>query len=94
MVLSGIDVPISGGAVANLALLLHEFATNATKYRALSSAEGAIAVACREEDDKVVVDWTERGGPPVAEPTGGEGFGAVLSRIAIVGQLGGEIAGD
>ena len=92
--ISGVDVPVSGGAVASLALLLHEFATNAAKYGALSSAEGTIAIDCIEEGDNVVVAWTERGGPPVAQPTGAEGFGGVLSRIAVMGQLGGEIARD
>jgi PAS domain S-box-containing protein len=89
---SGVDVPVSGGTVASLALLLHEFATNAAKYGALSSAAGTIAIDCVEQGDKVLVTWTERGGPPVVQPTGAEGFGGVLSRIAIMGQLGGEIA--
>lgn len=92
IVLSGVDAPISGAAVASLALLLHEFATNAAKYGALSSPEGTIAITCQEEGDKVVVDWVERGGPPVMEPKHAEGFGAVLSRIAVKGQLDGEIA--
>ncbi len=94
IIISGVDVPVSGGAVASLALLLHEFATNAAKYGALSSAEGTIAIDCREDDENVVVTWAERGGPPVVPPSGGEGFGGVLSRFAVVNQLGGEIARD
>ena len=35
--------------------------------------------------------WTERGGPPVLEPAGPEGFGGVLSRIAVNKQLGGDL---
>ncbi len=92
--ISGVDVPVSGGAVASLALLLHEFATNAAKYGALSSAEGTVAVDCLEQGEDAVVTWIERGGPRVVQPTGGEGFGGVLSRIAVVNQLGGEIARD
>jgi PAS domain S-box-containing protein len=92
--ISGVDVPVSGGAVASLALLLHEFATNAAKYGALSSAEGTIAIDCVEEGDNVVVTWTERGGPPVVQPAGVEGFGGVLSRIAVMSQPGGEITRD
>ena len=92
--ISGVDVPVSGGAVASLALLLHEFATNAAKYGALSSAEGTIAIDCAEEGDKVVVAWIERGGPPVVRPTGAEGFGGVLSRTAVMSQLSGEIVRD
>jgi two-component sensor histidine kinase len=92
--ISGVDIPVSGGAVASLALLLHEFATNAAKYGALTSAEGTIAIHCLEDGDNVVVAWTERGGPRVEQPTGAEGFGGVLSRIAVLNQLGGEIARD
>ena len=92
--ISGVDVPVSGGAVASLALLLHEFATNAAKYGALSSADGTIAIDCVEEGDNIAVTWIERGGPPVVQPTGGEGFGGVLSRIAVMGQLGGGLTRD
>jgi PAS domain S-box-containing protein len=92
--LSGIDVEVSGSAVNSLALLLHEFATNATKYGALSAATGRVKVVFAEEGDAVVVEWTERGGPLVVAPENREGFGAVLSRIAVSNQLGGEIARD
>jgi len=92
--ISGVDVPVAGGAVASLALLLHEFSTNAAKYGALSLAEGTIAIDCIEESDRIVVTWTERGGPPVVRPTAAEGFGGVLSRIAVMSQLGGEITRD
>ena len=92
--ISGIDAPISGGAVSSLALLVHEFATNAAKYGALSSPQGTIEVECAEEGEMIVVSWTERGGPPVSRPHGPEGFGGVLSRIAVSHQLGGEIVRD
>jgi PAS domain S-box-containing protein len=92
IVLSGIDAGISAPAVSSLALLLHEFATNATKYGALSLATGTVKVVIAEADDAIVVNWTERGGPRVAAPKGEEGFGGVLSRIAVTNQLGGEIA--
>lgn len=92
--LSGIDVEVSGSAVSSLALLLHEFATNATKYGALSAPTGRVKVVFDEEGDAVVVEWIERGGPLVVAPEGREGFGAVLSRIAVSNQLGGEIARD
>ncbi|MBV8593092.1 MAG: PAS domain S-box protein, partial [Caulobacteraceae bacterium] len=91
---SGIDARISGSAVTSLALLLHEFATNAAKYGALSVEAGSIKVVFAEEGDQIIVHWTERGGPPVAAPSGGLGFGEVLSRIAVSDQLGGEIVRD
>ncbi len=92
--LSGIDARISGSAVTSLALLLHEFATNAAKYGALSSDTGSVKVVFEEEGNSIVIHWCERGGPPVAAPKGGLGFGDVLSRIAVSDQLGGGIARD
>jgi PAS domain S-box-containing protein len=92
--LSGIDVEVSSSAVTSLALLLHEFATNATKYGALSAATGTVEVIFGEEGEAIVVDWIERGGPPVAAPDNREGFGAVLSRIAVSNQLAGEMVRD
>ena len=91
---SGTDAGVSGSAVTSLALLLHEFATNAAKYGALSSANGSVEVVFADQDDAILVDWTERGGPPAAVPNGSLGFGDVLSRIAISDQLGGEIVRD
>jgi PAS domain S-box-containing protein len=92
--ISGIDSAVSGSAITSLALLLHEFATNAAKYGALSADTGSIDVVFAEEGDSIVVHWTERGGPPVAAPNRALGFGDVLSRIAVSDQLGGEIVRD
>jgi PAS domain S-box-containing protein len=94
ILLSGVDAEVSGSAVTSLALLLHEFATNATKYGALSVLTGTIEVIFAEEGDTIVVEWIERGGPLVVAPADREGFGAVLSRIAVSHQLEGEIARD
>ena len=91
---SGVDVGVSAAASTSVALLIHEFATNATKYGALSSEEGTIKVLLREQEGTIVVNWTEFGGPPVIPPDGREGFGGVLSRIAISNQLGGELVRD
>ncbi|HEY1781623.1 MAG TPA: PAS domain S-box protein [Roseiarcus sp.] len=88
---SGIDAEVSGSALTSLALLLHEFATNATKYGSLSASMGTVEVMFTEENDAVVVDWIERGGPTVSVPDSA-GFGSVLSRIAVSDQLGGEIS--
>ena len=92
--LSGIDVGVSAAAGASLALLFHEFATNATKYGALSSEKGTIKVLLGEEDGTIIVNWIELGGPSVVPPNGREGFGGVLTRIAISNQLGGAIVRD
>ena len=78
----------------SLALLLHELATNAVKYGALSSSAGAVAIECSEDDGRFAVTWTERGGPPVEGPVDREGFRAQLIRATIKDQLGGEISRD
>jgi PAS domain S-box-containing protein len=89
----GPDIEITGTAVTSFALLLHEFTTNAAKYGALSVPTGRITVECFEEGPRFVLKWQEQGGPPVdAEAgTGSEGFGSLLARATVKGQLGGEI---
>src|SRR5271166_6962479 len=91
---SGIDAAIAGSALSSLALLLHEFVTNAARYGALSSDTGTVEIVLAEEGDAIVLDWTERGGPPVTPPSKVEGFGSVLSRITVTSQLDGEIVRD
>ncbi|URK89224.1 hypothetical protein LP421_30195 (plasmid) [Rhizobium sp. RCAM05350] len=88
------DVPIGGSAVTSFALLLHEFATNAAKYGALSVPEGIVEISCHEDGDQFILTWTERGGPPVDRQTDGKGFGTALGRATVRSQLGGEIVRD
>jgi PAS domain S-box-containing protein len=90
---TGCDMEISGPVISSLALLLHEFATNSTKYGALSDTGGRIQINCANHRETLVVTWTERGGPEVVPPTGNNGFGELLIRTTIAG-LGGEISRD
>ena len=92
--ITGCDMELSGPTISSLALLLHEFATNSVKYGALSSTAGQIEVHCADRAGNVVITWSERGGPRVAPPIGNEGFGDLLVRAAVTGQLGGEINRD
>lgn len=78
--LDGIDMLLPPRAVAALSLVLHELATNAAKYGALSNLTGHIELAWRDADGRIRLDWIERGGPPVTKPER-EGFGTkVISR--------------
>lgn len=91
---TGADIDITGSSIAGFALLLHECATNAAKYGALSTAEGRIDIVCAEDDERFVLTWSEHGGPPIEGPAEEEGFGSLLARLTVKGQFGGEIVRD
>jgi PAS domain S-box-containing protein len=92
ILISGPDVPLSPDAVSALALLVHEFTTNAAKYGSLSVPEGRVAVRCLADRDRFVLIWEERDGPRLKAQRGDEGFGSVMTRAAAEGQLGGTIS--
>ncbi|MEZ2221774.1 PAS domain S-box protein [Rhizobium sp. RCC_161_2] len=91
-IVTGPDIAISGSAVTSFALLLHEFATNAAKYGALSTSGGRVDIACVEDAEHFILTWTESGGPPVDRQTDGDGFGSILAKATVRSQLGGEIS--
>jgi PAS domain S-box-containing protein len=89
--ISGPDIEIAEASVASLALLLHEFATNAAKYGALSTSAGRIIVECLETEDDYLLIWNERGGPPIDREVESEGFGSLLARTTVESHLGGRL---
>jgi two-component sensor histidine kinase len=62
-----------------LSLALHELATNAVKYGALSAAGGRVSLAWALADGVMRLVWREAGGPPVAPPRR-RGMGTQLLR--------------
>ncbi len=90
----GCDMEISGSSISSLALLLNEFATNSAKYGALSTTAGQVQIHCADKAETVVITWSERGGPSVSPPNGASGFGEVLVRATVSGQLGGDVSRD
>jgi PAS domain S-box-containing protein len=83
--IAGPTVTLSGQAAQNFALALHELATNAAKYGALSNPDGRVHVAWSvvkgDGTDFLRFRWEEHGGPPVAQPAR-RGFGsAVLEQV-------------
>ena len=83
---AGPPIMLTPLAAQNIGLALHELATNAMKYGALSSPEGRIVIRWDVDDrqlpKKFRLSWREQGGPPVHPPTH-QGFGhTVLSHIA------------
>ncbi len=90
----GPAVPIGGQAVTSLALVLHELATNATKYGALSLLDGHVAITWSVDAGKLSMTWAENGGPAVGGVPPNQGFGSLLARRSIEGQLGGVLTYD
>jgi len=89
--IKGCDLMISESAVTNVALVLHELATNAAKYGALSAHEGVVRVDCARDDETLRIVWKEEGGPELAAPPSEEGFGSVLTRQVVMYQFRGKI---
>ena len=73
------------------ALIFHELATNASKYGALSAADGRVAITAELVGDDYRVVWRETGGPRVTSAPAVEGFGSTLSKVSVEGQLGGTL---
>ncbi len=92
LAISGPDVEIGESSVTSLALLLHEFATNAAKYGALSSPGGRVRIESLQQGDDLVLLWSESGGPPVSRASESEGFGSLLVRTTVEGHLAGKLS--
>ena len=93
--LEGPVVALPPGAAQPLAMALHELATNALKYGALSARTGRVVVSWRLDggpSGALRLRWAEAGGPPVAEPPVRRGFGSRVLDGTVRGQLGGTVA--
>jgi PAS domain S-box-containing protein len=90
----GPALPIGGNAITALALVLHELATNAAKYGALSSPTGSLKIDWSVKNDELMLTWQERGGPSLDGPPSCEGFGSLLARRTVTDQLGGQLSHD
>ena len=81
----GSAVRLKPKAAQSIALVLHELATNATKYGALSVPQGTVDLSCERivnsGEDHLRLVWREKGGPPVTQPNK-EGFGLTALRAA------------
>ena len=93
IVVAGPDVPLGPKAVTNLALLLHEFSTNALKYGALSTISGQVLIECFDQGADVCIVWKEPNAHLVAGKPVHEGFGSRLAR-ATVSALDGDLSRD
>jgi PAS domain S-box-containing protein len=90
----GTDLALGPAAAQAIAMALHELATNAAKYGALSASSGKVEVSWRDaEGEKIVLRWRETGGPPVSPPKR-RGLGAAMLARALSGPIGGRTTFD
>jgi two-component sensor histidine kinase len=87
-----IELPPNTAVVLNM--VLHELATNAAKYGALSKPEGVVSVHWTIDrqpgmEPHLSLEWTERGGPPVNPSPQRRGFGMRLIERSLASEMGG-----
>jgi PAS domain S-box-containing protein len=93
--IEGPDIVLSPKLAVSLGMALHELATNAAKYGALTRKSGMVAVSWEldRSDGQVRLHWIESGGPSVTEPAH-TGFGRLLLERALASDLNGEVKLD
>lgn len=84
------DLLLPPALAQDLALALHELATNAAKYGALSTTGGRVTLEARLELGELVLIWRETGGPPVEAPVR-PGFGTTLLAHLVAHQRKGAV---
>lgn len=88
---AGPEVRFKHQVTQSFSLIVHELATNAAKYGALSKPDGSVHVTwAMEPDHRLALTWVETGGPPVTPPAG-TGYGTKLIESAVNYTLGGEL---
>lgn len=90
-VIRGPEVILGENSATGLALVFHELTTNAAKYGSLAEEGGSIEIGWTVKGDKLLLQWSERGGPRIEHAPELEGFGTTLSHMSVSKQLGGEL---
>lgn len=88
--ISGPAVSLGARTTLSSSLLLHELATNALKYGALSAPTGRVAISWKVADEQLILEWRETGGPALTPPTH-KGFGSRLIQLGLIGTGGVEL---
>ncbi len=84
---------LNATAAQAVGLAVHELATNASKYGALSTNSGHVDVDWRSDARSFAISWTERGCPPV-QPPDHRGFGSMVIEAMAKRTVGGEVEVD
>ena len=85
------DLPVDDRGATPIGLVIHELATNAAKYGALSESDGRVRLSSTVQDGTLRLTWEEQGGPLVSGAPANPGFGTRLTEMSVVRQLGGTI---
>jgi PAS domain S-box-containing protein len=93
ILISGPPVVLQPATAQTLALALHELATNAAKYGALSAIAGQVRVTWQVADSALLLEWGETGGPHTVKPSI-QGYGTRVIAASIERQLGGRTVFD
>ena len=89
--LDGHEFVVSGDAAEGIGLAIHELATNALKYGALSVPSGRVEIRwSRKEDGGLSLEWKESGGPAILAQGTRVGFGSVVVGALAAQKIGGE----
>ena len=92
--ISGPEILLAPNTALSLGLAIHELATNAAKYGALSDGRGKVSISWVVDDSETIkLDWNESGGPAVAQPDR-TGFGTNLLRKTVSHELGRDVILD
>jgi PAS domain S-box-containing protein len=91
IVLYGGKLRLRAASAQAVGLALHELATNAGKYGALSTDTGRVDVCWKSDGDTFTMTWTEQDGPPVSAPEQ-RGFGTRVMEDMAERSLGGTVA--
>ncbi|MDO9709116.1 PAS domain S-box protein [Paracraurococcus lichenis] len=94
ILLEGPALTVAPQSTQALGMALHELATNAMKYGALSTAGGHVALGWEVTGEALRLRWEERGGPPLAGPPPASGFGTRVIEATLERQLGGTVRRD
>jgi two-component sensor histidine kinase/integral membrane sensor domain MASE1 len=94
---SGPDLQLPPALAQSIALVIHELATNAVKYGALSVPNGSVNLTWRTEEGAqnptLYIEWAEENGPPVSTPER-SGFGSELVKGTLEHQFNGTVHMD
>jgi two-component sensor histidine kinase len=90
--IEGPELSCADHASSGVALIIHELATNASKYGALMMADGRVTITWETRGPMLQLQWIESGGPIINSAPTQSGFGSTLAQRIVKGQFGGVLS--